>query len=240
MYIYVFDHFIAISEILGPDLKSQDNVKQVLTGVKKLISEYRMESVPRGTCLIISNECFDPEDLSDRKGTDLDAKNLEETFRWLQFEVNTHSNLSAIDMWEVISQYSKKSYDRYDCFVCCILSHGSSGGFYTEIQGKPMFLERSGAGSIYGTDGKLIPTECLRKLFLGSHCASLHGKPKLFFIQACRGPRIDTGNPTGTWLHVAADGPSDCQDILTEEAGKFLASDSDFACVYATVPGIVF
>ena len=46
---------------------------------------------------------------------------------------------------------------------------------------------------LYGTDDQLIPVQDHIRLFNGSHCPLLVGKPKIFFLQACRGESRDKG-----------------------------------------------
>lgn len=47
-------------------------------------------------------------------------------------------------------------------------------------------------GIIYSEDGEFMVNE-LWENFIGENCPSLIGKPKLFFIQACRGSMTDPG-----------------------------------------------
>ena len=61
---------------------------------------------------------------------------------------------------------AQQDHSDADCFVCIILSHGRQG-------------------YVYGTDG-LVMIESLTKHFKGDVCESLAGKPKLFFLQACK------------------------------------------------------
>ncbi|RXN38455.1 caspase-8-like isoform X1 [Labeo rohita] len=55
-----------------------------------------------------------------------------------------------------------------DCVVCCMLSHGQAEG-------------------IVGVDGRIVTYQELVKTLSPNYCPSLFKKPKLFFIQACRG-----------------------------------------------------
>lgn len=48
------------------------------------------------------------------------------------------------------------------------------------------------SGLLHSTDS-LYPVDMLWTPFTGDRCSSLAGKPKLFFIQACRGVRLDKG-----------------------------------------------
>lgn len=47
-------------------------------------------------------------------------------------------------------------------------------------------------GKVFGADGQFMVQE-LWENFIGDKCPSLIGKPKLFFIQACRGSMTDPG-----------------------------------------------
>ncbi|CAH1239192.1 CASP2 [Branchiostoma lanceolatum] len=48
-------------------------------------------------------------------------------------------------------------------------------------------------GKIYGTDGQLVALEVIFAMFDENICLRLKGKPKLFFIQACRGNKVYRG-----------------------------------------------
>ena len=71
----------------------------------------------------------------------------------------------------------------YNCFICCILSHGA-------------------VGAIYGTDGKTVPIKDLTDYFTPANCSTLRGKPKLFFVQACQGTGKQTGCPRTSILSI--------------------------------------
>ncbi|KAH7935959.1 hypothetical protein HPB52_015573 [Rhipicephalus sanguineus] len=93
--------------------------------------------------------------------------------------------------------HGKQDYSDDDCFVCCFLTHG-------------------GHDHLYGTDGKFSVNDIVEP-FLDEACPSLIGKPKLFFIQACRGDRLDSGAQvvfdtadSPTWSYKIPDHP----DIL--------------------------
>uniref|UniRef100_A0A4W5Q8U0 Caspase 2, apoptosis-related cysteine peptidase n=1 Tax=Hucho hucho TaxID=62062 RepID=A0A4W5Q8U0_9TELE len=55
--------------------------------------------------------------------------------------------------------------------VVCLLSHGVEG-------------------AIYGTDGQLLQLDWVFEAFDNAHCPLLQNKPKMFFIQACRGGEL--------------------------------------------------
>uniref|UniRef100_A0AAR2JZ73 Caspase family p20 domain-containing protein n=1 Tax=Pygocentrus nattereri TaxID=42514 RepID=A0AAR2JZ73_PYGNA len=103
-------------------------------GVPKIneykINEYKMSSDPRGACVIINNMHFDKSSgLSPRRGSEVDVACLDEVFKWLAFTVELHTDKTAVEMKEILKELSRREHSG-DCFVCCILSHDSEGGFF--------------------------------------------------------------------------------------------------------------
>lgn len=168
--------------------------------------EYNMGHPNRGKCVIFNNRYFEPHTkLSERRGTDLDAENLYHRFRELGFEPTIHHNMSSREMLAELKSLGSQDYTHDDCFVCCILTHGDRD-------------------VLYATDGK-FPVDSVMEPFRGDVCPTLLGKPKLFFIQACRGDRLDAGTAA---VLDSTDAPSQIYRIPTH---------ADFLAAYSTVPG---
>ncbi|EOA93626.1 Caspase-3, partial [Anas platyrhynchos] len=165
---------------------------------------YRMDYPEMGECVIINNKNFHKDTgLSSRSGTDVDAASVREVFMKLGYKTKLSNDLSCRDIIKVLKNVSEEDHSKRSSFVCVLLSHGEEG-------------------LIYGTDGPL-ELKAVTSLFRGDKCRSLAGKPKLFFIQACRGTELDSG--------VEADsGPDEmmCQKIPVE---------ADFLYAYSTAPG---
>lgn len=160
----------------------------------------------RGKCVIFNNRHFAPHTkLSERRGTDLDADNLYYRFRELGFEPIIHHNMPRKAMLDELERLGQQDYSDDDCFVCCILTHGDRD-------------------VLYATDGK-FPVDSVMDPFRGNVCPTLLGKPKLFFIQACRGDRLDEGTPA---VLETSDSPGQIYRIPTH---------ADFLAAYSTVPG---
>ena len=130
------------------------------------IDEYDMKMFPHGIALIINNEQF--MKLLDCKRMAIDERNLTHAFRFLGYKVEVHRNLDSKEMLAIMTEMGKRSHDHYDSFVCCILSHGEEG-------------------HVYGIDSVMVSLDALSKKVDAKECPSLGGKPKLFFLQACRG-----------------------------------------------------
>ncbi|XP_013797657.1 caspase-3 isoform X1 [Apteryx mantelli] len=165
---------------------------------------YRMDYPEMGECVIINNKNFHRETgMLPRSGTDADAASVREVFVKLGYKIKLNNDLSCRDIFKLLKNTSEEDHSKRSSFVCVLLSHGEEG-------------------LIYGTDGPL-ELKALTSLFRGDRCRSLAGKPKLFFIQACRGTEFDSGIETDS----GSDEPM-CQKIPVE---------ADFLYAYSTAPG---
>ncbi|XP_061108026.1 caspase-3-like isoform X3 [Conger conger] len=163
-----------------------------------------------GRCVIINNENFHGQ--KTRHGTDVDADRVEKTFRGLGYDVKIFKDLKVAKIVKELTKVSKEDHSKMASFVCVILSHGEENGI------------------IYGTDREVELSE-LTSLFRGDHCATLVGKPKLFFIQACRSEE-DDGGMVGMSL-------GDTEAIEAEESTPRIPVEADFLYGYSTAPGYV-
>ncbi|XP_051875610.1 caspase-7-like isoform X2 [Pristis pectinata] len=139
--------------------------------------KYNMNYQHIGTCIIFNNKNFHPgTGMTKRSGTDKDAGNLMKTFKNLGFHVEVHNDQTCEQMCEKLTSVAKNDHSQVAAFVCIFLSHGEEG-------------------LLYGTDG-CVEIKKFTSIFRGDQCRSLVGKPKLFFIQACRGSEFDGGVET--------------------------------------------
>ena len=156
-----------------------------------------MTARPRGITLIINNVSFahHPEhgQQSPRHGSEEDVRQVEALFTALGFEVRRRKNLTRLQLLKELDDLAGQDHRSYDCFVLWLMSHGKSG-------------------EVFCSDGNTIPIQTLHDMF--SKCNTLSGKPKLFFIQACRGDGEDEG------LSVVADtGISSYEQLSPNQAG---------------------
>ena len=129
-----------------------------------------MAHQPRGIAVIINNKTFQEKTRQmSREGTDLDRDALKKLFHKLLFKLEVHNNKTAAEILEIVEEMSKLDHSNYDAFIFCILSHGEEG-------------------VVYGTDDT-VPVEKITSRFKST--ASLAGKPKIFFFQACQGINCD-------------------------------------------------
>ncbi|XP_058841342.1 caspase-7-like isoform X2 [Acipenser ruthenus] len=173
--------------------------------------QYKMNYKRLGKCIIINNKNFHVQTgMTVRNGTDRDAGELFKCFKTLGFEVCIYNDQTCQNMGTLLRDASEEDHSDSSCFACILLSHGEEG-------------------MIYGTDGAM-PIKTMTSLFRGDMCKSLVGKPKLFFIQACRGSEFDNGMQTDS-------GPSN-ESLETDANPRHkIPVEADFLFAYSTVPG---
>ncbi|KAK7922383.1 hypothetical protein WMY93_009285 [Mugilogobius chulae] len=198
------------SESCAGDGDSADASGSTVPGSKVQTEEqmyrYRTDFSAVGICLLINNKNFHRSTgMSARNGTDVDAAAVMKTFVNLGYKMIVATDLTVKQMKEKLESVSKEDHSKYASFVCVILSHGDEG-------------------VIYGTDG-CEKLDVLTKYFKGDKCRSLIAKPKLFFIQACRGSDLDDG--------VQADSVDSATDPSTDR----IPVEADFLYAYSTAPG---
>ncbi|XP_065918399.1 caspase-8-like [Dysidea avara] len=211
------------NHVLQQEMNNQKKIqKHYVELIEKLLAEgqgksdpvaerYLMRKWPHGIAIIINNYEFHStghidEKLSNREGSLVDENNLNITWEYLGYKVQVLKNLKASEFTRELMQVALQSHENYDSFVCCILSHGYLDG-------------------VYGTDGELVKFNDIVKLFKGNFCPTLVNKPKLFFIQACRGDAKDEA------VSEQKDGPG------PDKMSNSLPSEADFFFGYATPPG---
>ncbi|XP_053156402.1 caspase-2 isoform X2 [Hemicordylus capensis] len=182
---------------------------------------YRLISRPRGLALILSNVHFsDDAALEYRSGGDVDHTALYMLFKHLGYHVIVRHDQTAQEMQEELKIFSKLPNHRdLDSCIVSLLSHGIDGG-------------------VYGVDGKLLQLQEIFRLFDNANCPSLQNKPKMFFIQACRGDETDQGVDQIDG-NERADSPG-CEESdanMKENPKLRLPTCSDMICGYACLKG---
>ena len=163
-----------------------------------------------GIALIINNDKFkkdgkESQEYGERFGSNIDVENLRTTFEFLRYKVHIETNCDHTKMVDLFENAASKwELQKHDSFVCCILSHGGKKG--------------------------IISSNCLHVVMDDmvsplKDCKELVGKPKMFFVQACRGKKKDTGR-----VGIADDDPS-------TEQSTIIPAGADFFFGFATEAG---
>jgi hypothetical protein len=140
---------------------------------------YKMDYSRPGVVIIFNNKKFsDPIKYRIRDGSEQDVFSLCTLFRGLNYAVRPpYINKSEAEMREAIQMYATDNYTSYGCLIIFIMSHGDKS-------------------KIISSDSQEIDlSEFITPL---KRTASLKSKPKVFFIQACRGSTRMTVNDDAT------------------------------------------
>ncbi|KAG0717871.1 Caspase-1 [Chionoecetes opilio] len=165
----------------------------------------------RGHCVIFNHRYFDSKTgLGERNGTDRDRDQTQQLFRQMEFDVKVHDNLTVGEIKDALEDLAFGT-DHSDCdmLVMIFMSHGEQD-------------------VMWGRDGHFKP-DALFEGFQADQCKSLAGKPKIFFIQACRGEGLDTG------VTLVRNHPSD--EIDSGRLAYKVPTTADFLICWSTVPG---
>jgi len=173
---------------------------------------YNMKHLRRGKMTIVSNRDFlESSGMAEftRFGTEVDVGRLKTAFYQLGFECVVYENQTCAQMLNIFITASNDADTDVDCMAFAILSHGEENGM------------------IYGIDDAIPLDSLLSPLKHGANMDKFAGKPKLIFVQACRGTQIDEGID----VYDSTDG--------CEKTGKCyrIPIEADFLYTYCTAPG---
>ncbi|XP_072937280.1 caspase-3-like [Epargyreus clarus] len=139
---------------------------------------------------------------ADRKGTEQDVVELKRVFMKMGYKVLVHNDLEYENIMKIIKTISIQNHNDTACLCIAILTHGDKNE------------------ELFAADMPYSLRDITVKLENGHE--GLVGKPKLFFIQACRGDGLDAG-----------------RTVETDGGGRtmILPSSADFLFVRSSVEG---
>ncbi|XP_043248951.1 caspase-like [Colletes gigas] len=174
---------------------------------ERYATHYNMNHSKRGLAIIFNHEFFTVPHLKQRCGTNVDCENLITTLKNLDFEVNDYHNSTHRDIVQNLRRVSSMDHSQHDCLIVAVLSHGELGLLYAhDVSYKP---------------------DSIWSHFTSDKCPTLAGKPKLFFIQACQGDRLDAG------VSMKDRTETDGQSVSSFR----IPTHADFLIAYSTIPG---
>ena len=182
----------------------------------RVLRSYKMDSCPLGMCVIINNASFHDETYN-RDGAEHDEKNLKDLFEELGFVVKIKKDLTWEEMHKVSKDAAAINHSNFDAFVFIIMSHGDE------------------CDVVYGVDDRPVRIEDIMREFKPIKCATLRGKPKLFFIQSCRGSSSEFLSPASGNCHRDSRVPRPtCDSTLARSLNP---QETDFLLSFAAAPG---
>ncbi|XP_074635075.1 caspase-3-like [Acropora palmata] len=194
----------------------QGNIFHPAPQCDPLLADEAYDGIRNPYVLVINNVNFySTKDPRPRNGASHDRDNIRAFVEEAGFEkFEEHFDLTKEEMLDLFEE-TRLMGDlvEHDSFICIIMSHGDEEG-------------------ILGADSQSVPVDSIIAKFRGNKCPQLATKPKLFFLQACRGKDDDNG------YHVPQ-----MQDQVIADAGEKeempvkLPTDADVLIAYSTTKG---
>lgn len=219
-YCRAFDQEDLIKSNLFPSQtrlqNSLGNIFHLAPQCDPLPADEAYDGIRNPYVLVINNVNFYfTKDPRPRNGASHDRDNIRAFVEEAGFEkFEEHFDLTKRQMLDLFEE-TRLMGDlvEHDSFICIIMSHGDEEG-------------------IMGADSQSVPVDSIIAKFQGNKCPQLATKPKLFFLQACRGKVDDNG------YHVP-----EMQDQVIADAGEKeempvkLPTDADVLIAYSTTKG---
>jgi len=192
---------------LGSSSSSRPGASGITMPTHKDSEHYNMGHRRRGRAFIFNHMNFESKlQLKARNGTHCDRDNLKVVLRQLDFDVEVHNDLPCREIERILEQASMEDHSDADCILVTVLSHGE-------------------LGILYASDHPYKPDN-LWGYFTADKCPTLAGKPKMFFIQACQGDRLDSG------VKLVSRTDTDAGPVSYK-----IPTHADFLIAYSTIPG---
>ena len=211
-----------------PALSVEEELNQIKLSNMKIDESkfYSSKCRYQGLVIIFNHTSFEPELMKEkREYSDVDCEALINCFQTLRFKCELYHDMKKSEINNKLQEVKRdKSLKEYDAFAVVVLSHGDKN-------------------VIFAKDAPYFP-DTLLSPFSDSSCPSLAGKPKLFFIQACRGRKSDPGYDLNNPETVSITNPvgkvflPPDYDNYDNDCTLFSADlQKDFLVMFATMPG---
>ncbi|ALC46122.1 decay [Drosophila busckii] len=189
---------------------SEADLKRII--ISRPTSDDTYENCQRAGIAIILNH-KDVKGQKQRVGTERDRDDVQRSLQAYGFDVRPYNDLSFAEINDLLKEVAREDHSQNDCFALVVMSHGSEGKVYAKDMS--------------------YPVERLWNPFLGDSCKSLVNKPKLFFIQACRGENLEKAVEFTTFSVMTRDlGPAPAEK--PQHITYAIPSTADMLVFYST------
>uniref|UniRef100_A0A182N2R0 Uncharacterized protein n=1 Tax=Anopheles dirus TaxID=7168 RepID=A0A182N2R0_9DIPT len=171
---------------------------------------YNTGHARRGVAVIINQVHFNGK--PKRDGSEKDRDSIGSVLHKLGFDVRVFDDPKRKEVFAALRAVADEDHTQNDCLVVVVMTHGKEKTLYA-------------ADNAYEVDKLWEP-------FVGSACPTLVGKPKLFFIQACRGEKFDQGVKRAKVLSDTVDASSS-----SEPLHYVIPTMADLLVMYSTYDG---
>ncbi|XP_026283518.1 caspase-1-like isoform X2 [Frankliniella occidentalis] len=210
--------------------------------------KYKMDYGSRGLAIIIAHSTFEVAgwegELGDRGCCQQDIDLSKRCFEGLGFDVEILKDKKFHEIKQILNDMSKEDHSNRGCLAIIVSTHGTFDNFLFAYD------------SVYDLNELFKP-------FCAANCVTLAGKPKLYFIQACRGENAQSGidlsvneaqlssedeklaQNSGKMFFQATNEESSVDVAIFNEAyedddgGNHLDIKDDFLVAFSTIPDYV-
>uniref|UniRef100_A0A182RXU4 Caspase n=1 Tax=Anopheles funestus TaxID=62324 RepID=A0A182RXU4_ANOFN len=147
---------------------------------------YDVSHPKQGIALVINQVNF--SNMSPRDGSDIDCNSISSVLKTIGFDVRVFNDLTKKELLAMLKTIASEDHSQNNCLVVVVMTHGEE------------------ENRLYAND-KSYKVSKLWEPFVGDACPSLVGKPKLFFLQACRGTKLYTGSRVKRMIMEPIPGP---------------------------------
>lgn len=180
-----------------------------------LLEEFKIDrfNIRTGIALVIVNRWFRGSRLPHRPGAEFDRAEIKSFCVEINCNPHVYDDLTAREIRNVCRNFSEMGFCDYDGFLFFISSHGDWGNV------------------IYGVDGEYVTVSEIVSHFKKKQ--TLVNKPKLFFMQNCRGRNVDRGQTAHRYQdEVQAD-----HGLGSQARGIRFPIEADILIAYSSVDG---
>ncbi|XP_070498725.1 caspase-3-like [Chironomus tepperi] len=154
------------------DSKSASNIVSIANDDEN----YKKGYPNAGIALIFTQQKFLNDHQTFREGADVDERNMKSILRMYGYDVRAYRDYTTEKIENELKNVARMDHTNNSSLIVVMMSHGGK--------------DDTNDGIISTYDGNM-KVDLLWKYFTGDRCPKLVEKPKLFFIQACRGTLCD-------------------------------------------------
>ena len=182
------------------------NTGRVSKDIEPNPSYYELPSKSKGVVLVFNYVFKNHKPPWYRKGAEFDSDRIRSTFEKLGYKVFVNEDKTRQDTFDVLQSFIESKLGNQGSFILFFLSHGD---------------EEKKDSYFHTADRETIALPEIWELLSASKCPAMRGKPKIIFLNYCRG-----------------DGEEIRRYYTDDLHSKEYEAPSDLAIVQATLPGV--
>jgi len=165
-------------------------------------SIYDTDTFPRGLVAVFNYTFKNSVRGEPRHGAECDSSNIKRTFGNLGYEVIILEDKTKQETFSNLDNIIQHRLNGMSCFILFFLSHGQNDKEF------------------YAADEEIIEISSIYSRLVDSNCVAMKGKPKIMFLNYCRGESTESSR------------------IMFDDFRSQIEAPRDLAIIHSTLPGI--